>query len=233
MVEIFGTTFYTLWMATILFAILSPFVILVTLKIIRRIYRDREQQPSVAKKLVVVSSCIFSLFVALHWDIFLVGQQAKKLCREQGLHIYKTVEAEGFFYFCCAEEWLDYGFSYVEVDKSKEKFRYSREDGKLQRKKIDNYISQYEVMPTEVTIVMEFFGRSRLSRIRDSVRDKRSGEILGDYTYFVIYPSWLDRFVAFEFTGWSCGKTSSTDASFDDLNSILLIKETIKPIVKQ
>ena len=138
-----------------------------------------------------------------------ISYKAEKLCKEQGgLHIYKTVETDGFFGGGGIKYWSKYGFSYVEnVGVGGKYYRQSIRNGEKVEEEIDEFTSRYQVGvggPEERINL-------RIRRARSaSVKDRQTGEILGELIIFKIYPSWFDIFtlslLPVEYNPWLCGE---------------------------
>src|SRR3990172_9133686 len=87
----------------------------------------------------------FTIVVA-YWDVYQISKEARRLCKEEaGLHVYKTVKAEGFICSTNIDYWAKYGFQYVEsLYKEGKKTRFTLNQGKVTSETIPAYISRYE-----------------------------------------------------------------------------------------
>ena len=172
------------------------------------------------------------------WGALAISYQAEKLCKEQGgLHVYKTAETDGFLGGWGIETAAKYGFSYVESGGGKHMNRWKMVDGKPVRESITEYKSRYQVGVggSEEKINL------RIRRARSaSVKNRQTGEIIGELIIFKIYPSWFDIFtlslLPVEYNPWICGKEApEQERYYDKLNKRYrytfsdLIKETLKP----
>ena len=140
------------------------------------------------------------------WDVLAIGYEADKLCKEQGgLHVYKTVEAEGFLGSSGIKYWSKYGFKYVEDGGTRDrKFRITLVKGKPKYEQISVYTSRYQSRGGKYEAISRHFGRFRYF-----VQNRQTGEVLGDLVYFSISPGWFDHLflglLPVEFNPWICG----------------------------
>ncbi len=105
MIEIFGTTYYTSWIAATLFCFISLIVFFVFLLISAR------NRSSIRKLIAIFVALELGIFGVVYWDIIIAGNQVSKMCREQGgMHIYKTVGAEGIAGLPGIIGWSEYSF---------------------------------------------------------------------------------------------------------------------------
>ncbi|RMG33875.1 MAG: hypothetical protein D6720_10620 [Gammaproteobacteria bacterium] len=175
-------------------------------------------------------------------DVIQIGRTANRLCREQGgLHVFRTVEAEGFYGSSSIEYWSKYGFKYVESGLTQNGVsHWTMEGEKVQHRYVPEPTARYQWKGKENHRPLTL----RLSRSSSHVIDRQTGEELGTLVWFTIYPGWVDRFVLGhlpgEFTPWICGWDAPNGKgqywparkkwvySSDDL-----IKGTIKPIARK
>src|SRR3989338_1034007 len=67
-----------------------------------------------------------------YWDVYQISKEARRLCKEEaGLHVYKTVEAEGFLGDISIDYWAKYGFEFVESLYRRNKPRFTLHQGKV------------------------------------------------------------------------------------------------------
>ena len=169
------------------------------------------------------------------WDVYMIGRDAGRLCKEQGgLHVYKTVEAEGIASFG-SEYWLLYGFKYVEhagigPDKYLKKYRDTFEDGKIISKEIPEITVNFDSKTGDNHKVIT----KRISRSSEQTVDLKGDEILGELVTFNIHPGRFDG-ILLKLMGsgpvvWHCGDKSATG---EKLNYRDLVKSTIKPVNKK
>lgn len=146
-------------------------------------------------KLVVKITGIFSLWVIAifiaYWDVYQIAKEAERLCREEaGLHVYKTVEAEGFLGSSSIEYWSKYGFKYVEMEFiGGKKYRNSLVNNKITREEVKEIFSRYEYVGDSEELELPF------TRDKKMIRVRKTGEVLGEIISFAVYPGWLDSYL--------------------------------------
>jgi hypothetical protein len=143
--------------------------------------------------LLVPASVAGFVFVA-YYDVVKIAQQAEQLCtKEAGLHVYRTVEAEGFYGDTDIRLWSEYGFKWLEDTSLKLGLvRIHLEGGEVHLEKIVDARSEYEYKLPVRTLVSRHIERSR-----QTVLNRSDGQTLGDLTYFHIFRGWADRIIDF------------------------------------
>jgi hypothetical protein len=180
------------------------------------------------KVLSVLALFIFSAWLLL-WDIIQIGNQAKELCKNAGLHINKTVVADGFYgkgVAGFARTWKPYGFSYVEEQKlSGQYIRTSELNGEFIVEKNVELKSRYWSIQDDRILNKNF------KQIKTYVKDSLTDEVLSELIYYKIYPGWFDSYMlsasGFSFSPWVC---KPRDKDGGRLTILDLIQETIHPI---
>ena len=247
MFELFGTTYYFSGQGSMLYVLAYlpaiVFVVWLLQKIVRRYLVRRIPRFS------VVVSTTFVLLGLPFIDVYQIGQHATKLCKAEGdMRIYKTVEADGFFGTPSIEYWSKHGFAYVEythsvmqgkrfVDQIRRAFM---RDGQRQSEVVDEVTSRYGVGGGHSRDI-DAYETSPYVRWRiESVTDRITGEILGDFAYFQILPGRFDRFaintIGLTFRPWICGAEKpvapegvSPQGLRGRYSYIHIIKATIRP----
>lgn len=162
-----------------------------------------------------------------YWDVYQIAKETERLCREEaGLHVFRTVEAEGFLGVFSIEHWASYGFRYVEYDLRGKKVRYTIVEGKVEETLVDEFLSRYEyVYDGGVPFGTSFNRHSKM------VQDRQSEEVLGELVYFSVYPGWIDS----RWLGWSGFTFTPRICDNDDppdLTSAWSLTDLIKAVVK-
>lgn len=144
------------------------------------------------------------------WDVYAIGVEAKRLCREQaGLHVYRTVAADGLLGWGLGKRETEHGFKFAESGGTlNRKFRDVMKDGKVVSEQVDEFISRYQYKTGDNHVVIgKHFARSS-----DQVIDRQTKEVLGELIVLSIYPGWFDN-IAIALTGtgsgfspWRCGE---------------------------
>lgn len=221
MIELFGTNYYIMFPSVIIFLFFS----FLSIGLVAGFKRHWHW-----KKITAVSmGLIIGIFIIVFGDVYLIGQQATKLCKEEGgLHVYKTAEAEGFIGTTYIEGWSKFGFQYVEDQYGGKKYRYVMKNGAKEKIEIDQFIGKYFIGGSRDVI------NKHIVRTSYSLSKLESKEMLGEVVFFSIYPGWIDsRLVGasgFSFTPWFCGDKNARDKN---LSSTDVIRATLKPVNKK
>ncbi|MBM9617026.1 hypothetical protein JWJ90_22460 [Desulfobulbus rhabdoformis] len=228
MIEIFGTTYYTSWLATILFCLIT--VIITVIIILGLRLMSARNRPSIKKLLIVFGAFELVIFGILHWDIIVAGHQVSKMCREQGgMHIYKTVAADGMAGMSGIRGWSEYGFSYVEyVDSRGDVIRSTIINGEIVKERVDKITSQY-IFKSKRENIAKIVDKSFIKKITLSVMDRDDGNVLGELIYFTIHQGWADHWVPGEYKPWKCCNKGMRNGRSVFLTGSGLIKEVVKP----
>ena len=152
---------------------------------------------------------VITLLTAPLWQALSISYQAEKLCKEQGgLHVYRTVEADGFLGGGSIKYWSKYGFKYIEGGCGKYgrlKCRKTMQNSEVNYEEITEWVSQYSLKPGKTGPLQG--GSFRINTFQ--VVDRKDGEVLGDLVYFQISPSLFDKYllhiISVEFNPWICG----------------------------
>ena len=140
-------------------------------------------------------------------DVVRTGRTAHRLCREQGgLHVFRTVEAEGFYGSSGIEYWSKYGFKFVESGLTKNGVsHWTMKNGKVQHRYVPEPTARYQWIGKENHVPVA----PLIARSSSHVIDRRTGEELGTLVWFSIYPGWVERWLIGATFGdvrpWICG----------------------------
>ena len=172
-------------------------------------------------------------FVAVTWDVWLLSREANQLCREQGgLHIYKTVEADGFIGVSSIKYWNDYGFSYVEAGGKGKRFHITLVDGEENYEVVEQYDSRYATNSKTYVAVGDGIFRSQYW-----IEDVKTGEVLGELVTFTGDRGWADNWLPnalllpVEHSPWICGDLIDPDKPRYNNHYVPhhIVKATLKP----
>lgn len=205
-------------------------------------YRRRPLRRRVRAVAVLLVGVVLAWEVLWNADIVYLSWLADRHCEaESGLHVYRTVRTDGFLGDSSIDYWSDYGFAYVEKlkprgDGGAPVVRYVMEDGELTWQRHTTLRSRYEYSG----LAMQRAGY-QLERRREQVRERETGEVLGELVSFAIYPGQFDRLVLALLPGawqpWTCGDRAPAGAgTYSPAHGMRLyspkhlIKATLKPL---
>ncbi|WP_448874514.1 hypothetical protein [Desulfobulbus propionicus] len=222
--EIFGTRYYTHCFGLLLVA---PFILWFVVTLISMPIQVVRKKPVKWRKLALSAACTLAMLVAVFWDVYRIGQQATKLCHEKaGLHVYRTAEAESFVGAAGIKGWDEYGFKFTERKSDKGKIRYFYENGKQTYKKVDKFLSQYELITTRNRLT------PKIKIIKQKIKCIKTEEILGESKEISIDPGWADMLfynaTGFSYSPWIC---SGIDEK--KIYPSNVVKSVLKPINKR
>lgn len=224
--EIFGTRYYTHGFGLIFIA---PFVMWFGIALLLTLGRIvRGKHPFISINFCLSAAMVVISFIVVFGDVYQIGQKAAKLCNEKaGLHVYRSAQAESVLGLFDIEHWAKYGFKFVEYeDVLKNKTRYFYENGRPTHKKIDQFLSKYELVETRKYIT------PRIEIIKQEIKDRNTNEVLGESNEYSIDAGWADMFfyntTGFSYTPWICsGLEEKRHIYIRDL-----IKATLNPSCK-
>lgn len=173
-----------------------------------------------------------AILAAPVWDVYAIGKEAGKLCREQaGLRVYKVVEANGIR-SGDTEFWLKQGFKFVEdVGRGGKKYRYILHDGTVTSEEIPEFVTHYVIQGGQNFRVIDKHFSSDSARVLDI----QAGEVIGELVTVSIYPGWFDQILlgitgtGSGFTPWLCGNEPPPGRT-ETLVLRDLVMATIKPV---
>jgi len=171
----------------------------------------------------------FPLLTLPFWDVYMISRDAERLCKEQGgLHVYKTVEAEGFLGSSSMKFWSEYGYQYVENGGGEKMSRYTMQNGKVTHQRIQKFISRYASGTGDNHKIIS----KSISRSSEQTFDLQTNEILGELVIFNIHPGRFDG-ILLRLAGsgpvvWHCGNEPFTGTK-DKTNLVDVVLSTIKP----
>ncbi|MGE0484604.1 MAG: hypothetical protein AB7Q81_10730 [Gammaproteobacteria bacterium] len=155
--------------------------------------------------------------VGLNADVAYVSFRAANLCAHQGgMHIKQRVVVTGFEFGGDIEYWGARGFAYLErryVDYygNEALQRFELEDGKRVVSTVKAFESRYKVTGGSAPAG---YG---IERHDAAIRDRLSGEAIGEWVTFKIKPGWADRLVLVflprgDHAHWTCGDEAPDSA---------------------
>jgi len=230
MITLFGTTYYT-WLAPYpLLIIIALLIIMIPMFMFDHWIKTRRVK--IPKITIILILIILGIEIYLFKDVYWIGQEAKRLCDEEGgLHVYKTVEVNGFAGTSSIEYWSKQGFEFVEHGSPQGKlYKLTMENGHVNKQEINIYSNPYHINTREDEILNRYMGKSEYV-----VSNRKTGEILGKLVKIFIYPGKIDAYLwgktGFTFIPWVCGGEFIDNDSKKKvkLTSSDLILATLKP----
>lgn len=146
------------------------------------------------RALVILILTVLAYAVPLG-DVTAHSVSMAKVCPTAGLKIYKKVRVEGYFDTGSGPRQIEqYGYRYIETQRPGSKvFRYERQmDGGIKRIELDRPTAEYEVVYANQSPVPEHGVRSMQ---RWHVRNRVTGEVVGEWLAFSPMHGWVDRFL--------------------------------------
>jgi len=200
-------------------------IFLVTPVLYRAYFRKLERR----ERVIFISILWLVAFLVGYTDVIYISLKARKLCREEaGLHVYKTVEAEGFLGALNIDYWAKYGFKYVEKEFiNGEKYRSTLVNNEIKKEEVNHILSRYEYV-NDLEVLEAPFNRGR-----KMIRDRQNDEIIGEIISFGVYPGWVDRrllgVIGFTWSPAGCDGDYKPVPQKSTLTYRDLIKAVIKP----
>ena len=194
MITIFGTTYFTIGAGFVVLALAAPFLFWFA----RWLWRPNVEDKPRHVRWLAVGGTTFGLLlllaVGLFWDVYLIGQRAKELCRETGLVVYRTATAKSFVGSTDIQFWSRRGFEYLEDTVAGKQYRIEMRGSEEVRTPVLEFASLYELIPSsgrqasQGTSIDAFFAPQV-----HSIRDRTSGEIISRVSEYTIGRGWVDR----------------------------------------
>lgn len=182
--------------------VLLIFYLPIVLFILWRIARSK-RFGKIAKAVVIPVFLIIAYVIPLG-DVTLNSLAMAKVCPKAGLHVYKQVKVEGYFDPSGSSEDLKrLGYRYIEYARFGEKpIRLERSsDGTIKKIQLENITAEYEV----VYEASKIDDAIRAKQSRYWIRNRITGESLGEWLVYGALPGWLDRFLVIRWFGGSMG----------------------------
>jgi len=147
-------------------------------------------------------------------DVLSTSRKMADLCPQAGIKIYRTVTVDGFLTNFGDASFLEKGFIYIEgVKPGKRIVILTKVGGEIRRQEIDIEKTPYEPKSQYEFIFSlqsgRFENRRDIGIQRSVVRDRLTGEVLGEAVAFYAYPGWVDGLTIARFgrLQWMCPST--------------------------
>lgn len=142
----------------------------------------------------VISLVILIIAAVPLGDVYIGSLKLENLCEsEGGMHIYKTVEVDGFLSRYLVFNKVIDGYSYIESEHGTKFYKVINVNEENIFEKIEKPISRY-ILDYERNVL-----NPTMAKTRHFIEDKNTGSILGEKINYVYYGGWLDRFL---FLSW-------------------------------
>jgi hypothetical protein len=212
-ITIFGTTYFTIGAGFVVLALAAPFLFWFA----RWLWRPNVEDKPRRVRWLAVGGTTFGLLllmaVGLFWDVYLIGQRAKELCRETGLVVYRTAPAKSFVGSTDIRFWSRRGIEYLEDTIAGERYRIEMKGTEELRTPVFEFASLYELTPSSGRQASQgTLTDTAFAPQIHTIRNRRSGEIISRVSEYTIGRGWVDRLVVSS-TGFfahpqDCGKDS-------------------------
>ena len=206
--------------------LLLLFVIFLVTPVLYRKYLHKLERK---ERIISISILWLITFLVGYTDVIYISLKARKLCREEaGLHVYKTVKAEGFLgYATDIKYWSIYGFEYVEGLYKGQKTRITFQNGEVIKVAIPEYTSNFEYVTNSKIL------NDPIVKNIQIIRNRHTYEILGEIVSFKVYPGWIDSWLVgvlgFTWIPPRCDDNYPLERGKTTHYSDDLIKSVIKP----
>jgi hypothetical protein len=195
-ITIFGTTYFTIGAGLVVLVLAAPLLFWFS----RWLWRPNvESKPRRVRWLAVGGTTLGLLLlvaVGLFWDVYLIGQRAKELCRETGLVVYRQAPAKSFVGSTDIRSWSRDGFEFVEAVIEGKLFRLTLVGDKEVRTEIPHFESAHELSlsMTHPANDGDFISRHFMV-IEHRIFERITRQPLAAISSVTIENGWLDRLV--------------------------------------
>jgi hypothetical protein len=210
---------------------LSLFVLIVlylpiVLWVLWRVWRLRQLRGA-AKASVILLAVLLAYAIPLG-DVTVNSLAMAKACPSAGLHIYKTVEVEGYLTTIGDGSTLKtYPYQFIETPQLKADGTYylkhykKNPDGSISEESLEKPTAEYEVIGGQWH-VDNVHGVEVTTNV---IRSRKSGEILAELNLFNPRPGWLDKILVIRWFGTGGRRGCwGEPASMVDVSNILIPK---------
>jgi len=218
-ITIFGTTYFTIGAGLIVLALAAPLLLWFAFWLLRP---NIEGKPRSTRWLAVGGTTMALLLVTavgLFWDVYLIGQRAKELCRDAGISISRIDVASGFLGDIDIEYWAAYGFDFVEHQLRNNLLRYTLVAGQVMADPVKSPASRHQLArESALPNLGATYVDRKFRRTTSSVVELQTNETLGRLTEYSISPGWIDQtyisLTGFTFIPWRCSRSPQGDVEF-------------------
>jgi hypothetical protein len=161
-------------------------------------------------------------------DVFYTSWQMARLCPEAGLHVYRSVEVEGFYSeLPWTKDVMDEGYQYVEFRYGGQVHKFLRRGNKIETEQLSAQGERYEPKSQYWMTDEDIVVAPNISATEFAVLDSGTRECLGRSVSYRAYPGWVDRLLLqmFDPPTWPC---SSGTLSQSELRAAVLIPRGVR-----
>ena len=211
MITIFGTTYFTIGAGFVVLALAAPFLFWFARWLWRPNVEDKPRRVRWLASGGTTFGLLLLLAVGLFWDVYLIGQRAKELCRETGLVVTRRISTNCLAGLTSIQSYRSLGLEFVEDDVNGKRYRFSVRNGTPYREPISNFVSQYQLVSAVERPSAEggAIDRSFMHHV-ERIVDRATGDTAGILKETSIHAGWLDKLVfnltGFTYTPWTCGR---------------------------
>lgn len=187
-----------------------PLVIWALLKLLK-------QPIHIAKKTALAILLLAAAYAIPLGDVTVNSLAMAKVCPTAGLHIYKTVEVDGFIGSTALRD-TPYRFNEsptLQVDGSYYWRRFEKQaDGSISVTDLDKPTAEYEVLTPNgyaesLGIRLDGYDQGT-HQSRWLIRNRVTGEVMAEWLFFSALPGWVDRFLVYRWFGTGGSALSCT-----------------------
>lgn len=195
--------------------VLAVFYLPFVLWILWRLWRSPRWHG--AKKAGAVFVAILIAYAIPLGDVTINSLAMAKVCPSAGLHIYKTVEVEGFVGSAALRE-SPYRFNEFPTPRVDGTYYWKRfekqADGSIAVIDLEKPTAEYEVLTPDgytKSLGMRLGGYDQGTRnSRWLIRNRVTGEVMAEWLFFSALPGWVDRFLVYRWFGTGGSALSCT-----------------------
>lgn len=179
--------------------VLAMFYLPVVLWVLKRLWRSPQWQGA-GKAGVLLLASLLAYAIPLG-DVTLNSIAMAKVCPSAGLHIYKTVEVEGFIgrYDLRNRPYRFIEFPTLRADQTNYWIRSEKKpDGSIFLTELEQPTAEYEITYEQWHVDKE----RGIEASRYVIRDRVSGEVLAERNLFNPIPGWLDKTLIYRWFGY-------------------------------
>jgi hypothetical protein len=185
------------------------------------LWKILKQPMPVVKKVAITMLVMMLAYVVPLGDVTINSMAMAKACPSAGLHIYKTVEVNGYSGDIGGRDTLDrYPYRFIETTRPGGQIVHYEKglDGPISVRLLEQPTAEYEV----VSVQWHFDNERNVETSSYSIRNRITRQILAEYPVFKPLPGWVDRLLVYRWFG-SGGRQGCFGAPADNFIQQVLI----------